>query len=156
MSRYQNIAECGLRIADWPDGLPVNPQSPIPDQTAAPWHFLNFFPLPQGQGSLRPTPANGFAAGPAGAPGAVPTAAGAALPRPSAAALVATIGAGRRPGSPAGPVAPRAPRPAWPRPAAGAPAAGGAGGGGPTSICNFSQRSVNVAWRSRIRPTNIS
>src|SRR2546428_3160093 len=29
---------------------------------AAPWHFLNFLPLPQGQGSLRPTPAYGFAA----------------------------------------------------------------------------------------------
>src|SRR2546422_679795 len=27
------------------------------DYIAAPWHFLNFLPLPQGQGSLRPTPA---------------------------------------------------------------------------------------------------
>src|SRR3989454_746175 len=32
------------------------------DYIAAPWHFLNFLPLPQGQGSLRPTPAKGFAA----------------------------------------------------------------------------------------------
>ena len=26
-----------------------------PDPAAAPQHFLNFFPLPQGHGSLRPT-----------------------------------------------------------------------------------------------------
>lgn len=25
-----------------------------PNQTEAPWHFLYFLPLPQGQGSLRP------------------------------------------------------------------------------------------------------
>ena len=28
---------------------------PAPTVTQAPQHFLNFFPLPQGQGSLRPT-----------------------------------------------------------------------------------------------------
>src|SRR5881409_3480014 len=77
--------------------------------TPAPWHFLNFLPLPQGHGSLRPTPTYGFTAGTAGiaAPTAAPTraAAGSALTRPSAAALVATIGVARRAGSPpAGPV----------------------------------------------------
>src|SRR5438132_13517176 len=84
---------------------------------AAPWHFLNFLPLPQGHGSLRPTPAYGLAtteaptaAGPRGLPGgrgppgdsgpvAVP------LTSPSAAALLANIGAARRRGaSPNGPV----------------------------------------------------
>jgi len=29
-------------------------------QSPAPWHFLNFLPLPQGTGSLRPMPAYGF------------------------------------------------------------------------------------------------
>src|SRR6266516_2033079 len=28
----------------------------------APWHFLNFLPLPHGHGSFRPTPALGFTA----------------------------------------------------------------------------------------------
>jgi hypothetical protein len=37
------IQETAAEIAD---------RFPIPH---APWHFLNFFPLPQGQGSLRPT-----------------------------------------------------------------------------------------------------
>ncbi len=29
----------------------------------APWHFLNFFSLPQGQGSLRPTSFSGLRTG---------------------------------------------------------------------------------------------
>src|SRR5690606_24514034 len=33
-------------------------RSPLPRAGYAPWHFLNFLPLPQGQGSLRPTPSN--------------------------------------------------------------------------------------------------
>src|SRR2546422_1975784 len=57
------------------------PPSPFPGlfpgrYTAAPWHFLNFLPLPQGHGSLRPTPVYGLAtteaptaAGPKGLPG---------------------------------------------------------------------------------------
>src|SRR5438552_127370 len=66
---------------------------------AAPWHFLNFLPLPHGHGSLRPTPAYGFAAtevptatGPPGGSGPV------AVPRtsPCAPALLATVGLGRR------------------------------------------------------------
>src|SRR2546428_10386 len=82
--------------------------------TAAPWHFLNFLPLPQGHGSLRPTPAYGLAtteaptaAGPkrlprgrgspdGSGPDAVP------LTSPSAAALLATIGVARRGGAPPG------------------------------------------------------
>src|SRR5205814_2620644 len=109
---------------------------------AAPWHFLNFLPLPQGQGSLRPTPAYGFAANagsvtPPGAPRCSDGGGGsAAVTRPSAAGFDATIGVSRRraPGSPpAGPVTPRlggrwAP---WP-------------GGGPISICSLSHRSANV------------
>src|SRR5437899_1082009 len=88
---------------------------------AAPWHFLNFLPLPHGHGSLRPTPAYGLATteaptaiGPPGGSGpvAVP------LTSPSAAALLATIGVAR-----AGPGPPGAP------------------GGGPISMRSLSQRS---------------
>src|SRR5882672_2574465 len=121
----------------------------------APWHFLNFFPLPQGQGSLRPTPAYGFAANagsatPApGLGGRVGGGASAAVTRPSAVGLDATIGVERRGGPPgrppAGPVRGRA----GPRP-------GGPPAGGPISICSLSHRSVNVAFRSCIKPTNIS
>jgi len=65
---------------------------------AAPWHFLNFLPLPHGHGSLRPTPAYGFVAnaGSAIPPGARRcTDGGGGSPlvtRPSAAGLDATIG----------------------------------------------------------------
>ena len=58
------IAEWGLAIAD----LRVVPRArrrggdlgayrrtAVPAHHFAPWHFLYFFPLPQGQGSLRPT-----------------------------------------------------------------------------------------------------
>ena len=37
---------------------PSPPDIYIPSLYAvAPWHFLNFLPLPHGQGSFRPTPA---------------------------------------------------------------------------------------------------
>ena len=67
--------------------------------TIAPWHFLNFFPLPHGQGSLRPTPAYGLAANagsaiPPGAPRCTEGGGGSpVVTSPSAAALEATIGA---------------------------------------------------------------
>src|SRR5437879_13357091 len=82
---------------------------PFPGRyTAAPWHFLNFLPLPHGQGSLRPTPAYGLATteaptatGPPGGSGAVAV----PLTSPSAAALLATLGVARRRGAPpTGPV----------------------------------------------------
>src|SRR6266567_9563017 len=107
--------------------------------TPAPWHFLNFLPLPQGHGSLRPTPAYGFEAGAGGKPGGgsgPPV--GPLLTRPSAVGLVAIAGEifffG---GAPSGPgVVPAR--------------------GGPISICSLSQRSANVACTSCISPTNIS
>src|SRR5213593_420735 len=122
--------------------------------SVAPWHFLNFLPLPQGQGSLRPTPAYGFAANAGSATPALPRCTdgggGSALvTRPSAAGFEATIGVWRRLGPgrpPAGPVTPRL----------------GGGGppdpprGGPISICSLSHRSANVVCRSCINPTNIS
>src|SRR5881296_4646884 len=84
--------------------------------SVAPWHFLNFLPLPQGHGSFRPTPAYGFAANAGSAtPPCRPRCAdgGGGSPlvtRPSAAGFEATIGVSRRraPGRPpAGPVTPR-------------------------------------------------
>src|SRR6267378_1475147 len=110
---------------------------------AAPWHFLNFLPLPQGQGSLRPTPAYGLATGPPPAGGG-PSLGGApasGLTRPSAAGLLATIGGAFLGAPPNPPIV-------WVE--LGPPR------GGPISICSLSHRSVNVAFRSCIRPTNIS
>src|SRR5207249_7928011 len=109
-------------------------------QSPAPWHFLNFLPLPQGHGSLRPMPAYGFEAGAGGTPGGSSgPPVGPLLTRPSAVGLVAITGEifflGGAPSGPEG-----APR--W--------------GGGPISICSLSQRSAKVACTSRIRPTNIS
>src|SRR5947209_20490381 len=116
---------------------------------AAPWHFLNFLPLPHGHGSLRPTPAYGLATteaptatGPPGGSGpvAVP------LTSPSAAALLATIGVARRRGAPpSGPVRVRA-----------GPGPPGDPGGGPISMRSLSQRSASVLRMSCIRPTDIS
>src|SRR2546426_12442391 len=82
---------------------------------AAPWHFLNFLPLPHGHGSLRPTPAYGFetnagSATPPGRPRCTDGGGGSPLvTRPSAAGFEATIGVLRRlgPGSP--PAAPASP-----------------------------------------------
>jgi len=64
---------------------------------AAPWHFLNFLPLPHGQGSFLPTPAYGFVAKAGSAiPGWLRCTEGgggsAAVTRPSAAGLEATMG----------------------------------------------------------------
>src|SRR3989441_3183581 len=56
--RYSSSSGCTI------SQLPL-PPSPFPGRFpgdyAAPWHFLNFLPLPQGHGSLRPTPAYGLA-----------------------------------------------------------------------------------------------
>src|SRR6266566_7153421 len=111
--------------------------------TPAPWHFLNFFPLPQGHGSLRPTPAYGLLAR-TGTPGDAaggrgPVAVGSAM-RPSAAGLLATIFAGFGDGAP-----PSGPVIVLP-----------AGGGGPTCTWSLSQRSASVVSRSCISPLNIS
>src|SRR5512143_4225492 len=80
---------------------------------AAPWHFLNFLPLPQGQGSLRPTPAYGFATAastgvgrPDGGNGPVEVP---PLTSPSASGFIATMGGGRRGLGP-----PRSPEPGPP------------------------------------------
>src|SRR2546422_3438009 len=62
----------------------------------APWHFLNFLPLPQGHGSLRPMPAYGLAATPAPTGDGRDTSAGSPPTRPSTAGLLATMGGGRR------------------------------------------------------------
>jgi hypothetical protein len=43
-----------------------NSQFVIRNSVYAPWHFLNFLPLPQGQGSFLPTFATSRFAGPAG------------------------------------------------------------------------------------------
>src|SRR5438128_1342732 len=151
-----------LRVHDRSASSFPLPPSPFPGLSpgypAAPWHFLNFLPLPQGHGSLRPTPVYGLAtteaptaAAPKGLPGgrgppggsgpvAVP------LTSPSAAALLATIGAARR----------RRPPPSGPvtvRPGPGPP---GDPGGGPISMRSLSQRSASVLRMSCIRPTNIS
>src|SRR2546422_479656 len=125
--------------------------------TAAPWHFLNFLPLPQGHGSLRPAPAYGLAtteaptaAGPpGGSPKGLPDGRGPVavpLTSPSAAALLATIGVARRRGAPpSGPVRGRA-----------GPGPPEDPGGGPISMRSLSQRSASVLRMSCIRPTNIS
>src|SRR5437763_6044509 len=66
---------------------------------AAPWHFLNFLPLPQGHGSLRPTPTYGLRANAGSATAgfvARRESGSPSLMRPSAAGLLATIGWGRR------------------------------------------------------------
>src|SRR5882672_10468992 len=39
----------------WEGGSANRSLIPLSPHAAAPWHFLYFFPLPQGQGSLRPT-----------------------------------------------------------------------------------------------------
>src|SRR2546427_10349504 len=111
----------------------------------APWHFLNFLPLPQGQGSLRPTPAYGLGAvapiaggGPFGGSGPVAVS---GLTSPSAAALLATMGVDFLGAPPSGDVT---------------VCPGREGGGGPTWICSLSQRSANVLRRSCIKPMNIS
>src|SRR6266481_9983416 len=108
------------------------------NQAVAPWHFLNFLPLPQGHGSLRPTPAYGLDAGAGGKPGGAAASGGPLLTSPSAVGLLATTGAillfGAAP-SGAGVAPPR---------------------GGPISICSLSHRSPKVACTSCIRPTNIS
>src|SRR2546422_9917231 len=62
----------------------------------APWHFLNFLPLPQGHGSLRPMPAYGLGATPAPTGDGWEATAGSPLTRPSTAGLLATMGVGRR------------------------------------------------------------
>src|SRR5690348_13027000 len=103
--RHRNNAECGVRNAECQNERRVasdlslqfrTPHSTFRIQAAAPWHFLNFFPLPQGQGSLRPTPAYGLVTTPAPTGAAWGPTADSPLTRPSAAALLATIGAGRR------------------------------------------------------------
>src|SRR5215213_7543173 len=45
---------------------------PAPEDARGKQHFLNFFPLPHGQGSLRPTPLSGLTAGNRGARGSIP------------------------------------------------------------------------------------
>src|SRR6266581_5043707 len=109
----------------------------------APWHFLNFLPLPHGHGSLRPTPAYGLLAR-TGTPGDAaggrgPVAVDSAM-RPSAAGLLATIFAGFGAGAP-----PSGPVIVLP-----------AGGGGPTCTWSFNQRSASEVSRSCINPLNIS
>src|SRR2546427_2851478 len=123
--------------------FPLPPSRPLPGRyTAAPWHFLNFLPLPHGQGSLRPTPTYGLAtteAPTAAGPNAIPGGCGpprgsgplaVPLPSPSAAALLATIGVARRRGAPpSGPVRVRA-----------GPGPPGDPGGGPISMRSLSPR----------------
>src|SRR5690349_678940 len=154
------MADCGLRIADCGFALTrlqsaiINPQSAI--HIAAPWHFLNFLPLPHGHGSLRPTSAYGLrarAGATAPAEGARAAAGSADVINPSAAALVATIGAERRaaPGCPpAGPVRVR--------PGAGGPppAPGTAISIGMLRHQSLNHPSAKVFSMSLIRPLNMS
>src|SRR5690606_34186385 len=114
----------------------------------APWHFLNFLPLPQGHGSLRPTPSNCAIAAVA-APG------NAARPRLSVACTLrfgaAAGAAGGAPGNSASVGSPAPP------PFASLSGRGGGGGGGPcTFTCTFRNRSAKVDWMSRSRSSNIS
>src|SRR5258705_7702187 len=105
----------------------------------APWHFLNFLPLPQGHGSLRPTPAWGWGGEKPGSG----LGRGGGLPldtRPSAAGFDAVMGPCFLGCPPIGPVTD------WLGPPR----------GGPISICSLSHRSANVVCRSFIKPTNIS
>ena len=54
--QHIRVKVCDGLDPSWPGLWPAGRQSRYP---AAPQHFLNFLPLPQGQGSLRPTLASG-------------------------------------------------------------------------------------------------
>src|SRR2546422_1137803 len=115
----------------------------------APWHFLNFLPLPQGHGSLRPMPAYGLRATPAPTGDGWEATAGSPLTRPSNAGLLATMGVGRRgegpltspaPGPDAGLAGGRPPGPE------GAPR----WGGGPISIWSLRSEEHTSELQSRL------
>src|SRR3989441_9184531 len=128
-------------------GAPLSGAPRLVFYRLAPWHFLNFLPLPQGLGSLRPTPAYGLGAvapiaggGPFGGSGPVAVS---GLTSPSAAALLATMGVDFLGAPPSGAVTV-------------CPGREGRGGGGPSGICSLSQRSANVPRTSGTKPTNVS
>src|SRR3989441_13169179 len=72
--QHRNNAEWGMRNAECQGKRRAATDLPLQFRTshsafriyaAAPWHFLNFLPLPQGHGSLRPMSAYGLGATPA-------------------------------------------------------------------------------------------
>src|SRR5882672_7757752 len=123
-------------------GSGIRPEPGLEAQLPAPWHFLYFFPDPQGQGSLRPT---------SGTPPGIAARAGAPASRTSERGR--GVGGGARSGAAPGirsfdPDASGAGvgrRGGW---------ADGRGGSAETWILR--NRSVKVDWISRMRSSNIS